>query len=139
MAVLATLLPFALLWFPLAQLLRGLGSVAGAVAFFALALPWGLLALLVLPHATARFAATGRPFDMLDFAASLRSVRREFATWNVVVGAIVTAWAVGLACAALLCVGVLPGVFYAILVSAHACAALARPEGPSQSPDPSAR
>jgi len=144
MAVLATLLPFALLWFPLAQLLRGLGSVAGAVAFFALALPWGLLALLVLPHATARFAATGRPRDMLDFAASLRSVRREFATWNVVVGAIVTAWAVGLACVALVCVGVLPGVFYAILVSAHACAALARPEGsrpegPSQSPDPSAR
>jgi hypothetical protein len=138
-AVLATLLPFAVLWLPLADLLHGLGSVAGAVAFFALALPWGLVALLVLPHATARFAATGRPFDMLDFAASLRSVRRDFATWNLVVGAIVTAWAVGLACAALLCAGVLPGVFYAILVSAHACAALARPEGARKGPDPSAR
>lgn len=138
-AVLATVLPFGLLWFPLAGLLRGFGAVAGAIAFFALALPWGLLALLVLPHATARFAATGRPVDMLDFVASVRSVRHDFATWNVVVGAIVTAWAVGLACAGLLCVGLLPGVFYAILVSAHACAALARPEGPSQGPDSPAR
>lgn len=131
-AVAGTMLPFALALIPLANLLHPLGAIAGVVAFFVLALPWGLVALLVLPHATARFAATGRPQDMLDFPASLRSVRRDFATWNITVGAIVTAWAIGLACAGLLCVGVVPGVFYAILVSAHATAAL-HPEGPGSS------
>jgi hypothetical protein len=40
--------------------------------------------------------------------------------------AIVTGWLVGLACAGLLCIGIVPGIFYAILVSAHATAALAR-------------
>lgn len=96
-----------------------------------LALPWGIVLLLVMPHATARYAVSLRARDLFDFASSLRSVRREFPQWNVTVAAIVTAWAIGLACAALFCVGVVPGVFYAILVSAHATAAL-NPEGTDQ-------
>ena len=89
-----------------------------------LALPWGIVLLLLMPHATARYAATQRARDLFDFVDSLRSVRRDFAAWNVTVAAIVTAWAIGLACAALFCAGVVPGVNYAILVSAHATAAL---------------
>jgi uncharacterized protein DUF4013 len=96
-------------------------------AGFALALPWGIALLLLMPHATARFATTGRPLDMFDFASSLRGVGSDFAAWNLAAAAIVTAWAVGLACVGLLCVGIVPGVFYAILVSAHACAALDHP------------
>ena len=138
-AILLTALPFAALFLPLASALHGLGSAAGVVAFFVLALPWGLLALLVLPHATARFAAGGEKRDLFDFSAAVRSVRREFATWNLAVAAIVTAWAIGLACVGLLCVGILPGAFYAILVSAHACAALSQAPGPRQGGDPSAR
>jgi hypothetical protein len=91
---------------------------------FILALPSGLLALLVLPHATARFAASGRSRDLFNFRAAVRGVRRDFTTWNVAAAAIVTGWAVGVACAGLLCVGLVPGIFYAILVSAHASAAL---------------
>jgi hypothetical protein len=103
-----------------------------------LALPWGIVVLLLMPHATARFAATHRARDLFDFASSLRGVRRDFAAWNVTIAAIVTAWAIGLACAALFCAGVVPGMFYAILVSAHATAALSskssqrRPEGTDQ-------
>jgi hypothetical protein len=89
-----------------------------------LALPWGFVLLLVMPHATVRFAATGRALDLFDFGTALRGVARDFATWNVAAAAIVTAWAVGLACVGLLCIGIVPGVFYAILVSAHASAAL---------------
>jgi hypothetical protein len=98
------------------------------------ALPWGIVLLLLMPHATARFAATSRVRHLFDFAASLRSVRRDFASWNIAVAAIVTAWALGLACVGLLCIGLVPGFFYAILVSAHATATL-HPEGE----DPSAR
>ncbi len=107
-------------------------------AVLILALPWGVVVLLLMPHATARYAATHRAGDLFDFANSLRSVRRDFAAWNVTIAAIVTAWAIGLACAALFCAGVVPGVFYAILVSAHATAALSskssqrRPEGTDQ-------
>ena len=132
-----TLLPFALLWSPLSLLLsKGMDPLAaGVIAVLLLALPWGLLALVHMPHATAAFAASGNPRDMLDlatavrkvrgdFAGAVRAVRRDFARWNMVAAAIVTAWAVGLACAGLLCVGVVPGVFYAILVSAHAAGAL---------------
>jgi Protein of unknown function (DUF4013) len=97
---------------------------AHVAAAFLLALPWGLLFLLHMPHATARFAHTGTPIDLFDIPASIRSVVRDFATWNLAAAAIVTAWAIGLACAGLLCVGIVPGVFYAILVSAHASAAL---------------
>jgi hypothetical protein len=93
-------------------------------AGFALALPWGIVLLLLMPHATVRFAATGRPLDLFDFPSALRGVGSDFGTWNLAAAAIVTAWAVALACVGLLCVGIVPGVFYAILVSAHACAAL---------------
>jgi hypothetical protein len=51
-------------------------------------------------------------------------VRRDFTTWNLAAAAMVTGWAIGLACVGLLCLGIVPGVFYAILVSAHASAAL---------------
>jgi hypothetical protein len=104
-----------------------------------LALPWGLLSLLLLPHATARFAATGDPRNLFDIAATLRGVRRDFITWNIVAAAIVTAWAVGLACVGLLCIGIVPGVFYAILVSAHAAAALQHQSPQTSSPSPSTR
>jgi hypothetical protein len=91
---------------------------------FALALPWGIVMLLLMPHVTIRFAASGRPLDLFDFPSALRGVARDFSTWNLAAAAIVTAWVVGLACIGLLCVGIVPGLFYAILVSAHASAAL---------------
>jgi Protein of unknown function (DUF4013) len=97
---------------------------ANLAAGFALALPWGLVMLLLLPHATVRFAVSGRPIDLFDFPLALRAVFRDFTTWNLAAAAIVTAWALGLACVGLLCIGIVPGIFYAILVSAHASAAL---------------
>lgn len=128
-----TLSPFAIAFIALAQVVSGIALV---VAFFLLALPWGLTALLLLPHATASFATTGDPRTLFDVRASLRGVRRDFATWNVVVAAIVTGWAIGLACAGLFCLGIVPGIFYAILVSAHATATLARAD--TEGPHPSA-
>jgi hypothetical protein len=97
---------------------------AGTTAALIVALPWGLVMLLVMPHAVARFASTGDVRHLFDYATSLNGVRRDFATWNVAIAAIVTAWAIGLACSALFCVGLLPGTLYAILVSAHATASL---------------
>jgi hypothetical protein len=97
---------------------------AHVVAAFVLALPWGLLLLIHMPHATARFAHSGKARDLFDLPAVIRSVRRDFATWNLAAAAIVTGWAIGLACVGLFCIGLVPGVFYAILVSAHASAAL---------------
>ena len=148
LALLLLTAPFALLGVFLAQALHfgGLwhsgGALldveAGTAAALILALPWGIVVLLLMPHATARYAVSLRARDLFDFASSLRSVRRDFAAWNVAVAAIVTAWALGLACSALFCVGLAPGVFYAILVSAHATAALnpsasqRRPEGEDQ-------
>ncbi|TMD53661.1 MAG: DUF4013 domain-containing protein [Chloroflexi bacterium] len=96
------------------------GVIAGAVA----ALPWGILLLVLMPPATARFASSGRARDLLDLPAAVRLLRRGFPTWNLVVVAIVTAWAIGLAGVGLAFVGVIPGVFYALLVSSHATAAL---------------
>ena len=137
-------LPFVLLGIPLAGALRNpaiwhssssvLNAEAAIASALILALPWGVVMLLVMPHAAARFALSGSPRDLFDFAASLRSVRRDFAAWNLAVAAIVTGWAIGFACVALLCVGLAPGIFYAILVSAHATASL-HPEGS----DPSTR
>lgn len=134
-AVLLTLFPFAVLWAPLSALLgAGLDPWAsGVIAVLLLALPWGFLALLHMPHATAAFAASGRARDMLDLGASIRGVRRDFSAWNVAAAAIVTGWAIGLACVGALCIGIVAGIFYAILVSAHAAATLARPR-----PHPSA-
>ena len=134
--------PFALLALVLFGALRqpGLWQSAGtlldvesaAAAMLIVALPWGLLLLILMPHATDRFAMTQRARDLFDFGASVRSVRRDFAAWNLVVAAIVTAWAVGLASSALFCVGLAPGIFYAILVSAHATSSL-HPEGSDSS------
>ena len=127
--------PFALLLGPIATLVdqahlwrvsdSGLSRVyATLTAGFILALPWGLVMLLLMPHATTRFAMSGRPADLFDFPAAARGVARDFATWNLAAAAIVTAWALGVACVGLLCIGIVPGIFYAILVSAHASAAL---------------
>jgi hypothetical protein len=134
--VVILLAPFAVALNPLATAL-GDNVYSHVIAFFVLLFLWGLLALLLLPHATAAFAATGVHSDLFDVAAALRGVRRDFARWNLVVAAMVTAWAVGIACAGLLCVGIVPGVFYAILVSAHAASALHRPI--ASSPGSSAR
>jgi len=130
--------PFVLVGIPLSGLLANgalwhsngvlLSVEATTSAGFILALPWGIVMLLLMPHAVARFARDGRIRDLFDFAASLRAVRHDFPTWNVVIAAIVTAWAIGVACTALFCVGLAPGAFYAILVSAHATASL-HPEG----------
>jgi hypothetical protein len=127
--------PFALLVSPLAgwlfdtHVMRGTDVpvsqlYAHTVALFVLALPWGLLLLIHMPHATARFALSGRGVDLFDLPASIRAVRRDFTTWNLAAAAMVTGWAIGLACVGLFCLGIVPGVFYAILVSAHASAAL---------------
>ena len=127
--------PFVLLLNPLASLLfdahvwrAGDATLSQlnvhVLALLVLALPWGLLLLLVMPHAASRFAASGRPADLFDFIASVRGVVSGFATWNLAAAAMVTGWAAGLACAGLFCIGLVPGVFYAILVSAHASAAL---------------
>ena len=135
LAVATLTIPFALVFNPLARALYDARVWQAAdtalsqlnvhvLALFLLALPWGLVLILVMPHATARFAASGRPLDLFDFPASVRGVVSQFASWNLVAAAIVTGWAAGLACAGLLCVGLVPGVFYAILVSAHASAAL---------------
>ena len=126
-AIAITVLPFAVAWNPLSDALPvSDAATAHAIALFVLALPWGLLVLLLMPHATASYASTGDLHDLFDIVAAVRGVRRDFATWNAVVAAIVTAWAIGLACAGVLCVGIVPGIFYAILVSAHATAALRR-------------
>jgi Protein of unknown function (DUF4013) len=135
LAVLLITAPFALALGPLAMLIdqahllhasdpalsRLYSNLAAGIV---LALPWGIFMLLLMPHATVRFAMSGRPVDLFDFPAALRGVARDFATWNLAVAAIVTAWALGLACVGLLCIGIVPGIFYAILVSAHATAAL---------------
>ena len=111
---------------------------ANLAAGLALALPWGLVMLLLLPHATVRFATSGRPVDLFDLPAALRGVIRDFATWNLAAAAIVTAWAIGLASVGLFCIGIVPGVFYAILVSAHASAALENAAGarPAETANP---
>jgi hypothetical protein len=97
---------------------------ARVLALCLLALPWGLVMLLHMPHAAASFAASGKPADLFNAAAAIRGVRADFATWNLAAAAIVTGWAIGLACIGVLCVGVVPGLYYAILVSAHASAAI---------------
>jgi Protein of unknown function (DUF4013) len=99
-----------------------LAWIAGvAVAAF----PWGILLLVLMPAATARFALSGSPRDLLDLPAALRLVRRRFGDWNLVVVAIVTAWAIGFCGLGLVCLGVFPGLLFALLVSSHATAALA--------------
>jgi hypothetical protein len=132
LAIAITVAPFAVAWNPIAGALPVSDPViAHAIALFVVALPWGLLVLLLLPHATAAYASTGHFHDLFDVGASLRGVRRDFAVWNTAAAAMVTAWVVGIACVGLLCVGLVPGIFYAILVSAHAAAALHRQGSPA--------
>jgi hypothetical protein len=142
LSVLVVALPFLVIFNPLAGALLAAHVwqstdhaltifYARVLALLILALPWGIVLLLVMPHATASFAATGRARDMFDFIESARSVRRDFATWNLAVAAIVTGWALGIACVGLLCAGLVPGIFYAILVSAYATASLHH-ENPSE-------
>jgi hypothetical protein len=134
LAVLLLSAPFVAALNPLAGLIgRALAEPYSQIAaIFLLALPWGLLLLLLMPHGTSRFAATGRPTDLFDFPASLRAVKRDFPVWNLVAAAMVTAWVLAIACVGLLCVGIVPGTFYAILVSAHAAAALNQTTGPAR-------
>lgn len=130
-----SVLPFALIYTMVAAALQATpldGAVAHVLAALVAALPWGVGVLLLLPHASARFAITGAASDLFDVRRALHDVRTGFASWNVAVAAIVTGWAIGTAAIGLLCVGVVPGVFYAILVSAHAAATLQR-EGPASS------
>jgi uncharacterized protein DUF4013 len=129
--------PFAVALNPLADAIGGARlwlagyvqpqAYAHTVAALLLALPWGLLLLILMPHGTSRFAATRRPRDLFDFPTTLREVKREFPAWNLVAAAIVTAWVIAVACVGLLCVGLFPGMFYAILVSAYASATLHSP------------
>jgi hypothetical protein len=101
------------------------GALGMVIAAAVAALPWGILLLVLMPPATARLARTGSYRDLVDLPAALRIVRRRFPAWNLVVVAIVTAWAIGLSGLGLALVGVVPGVLYAMLVSAHATASLA--------------
>jgi len=144
LAIAILTLPFALVAVVLSSILSSPGLWHSAdpllhvegwtSAVLIVALPWGIVMLLVMPHATACFAATGRLRDLFDFPSAVRSVRHDFPTWNVAIAAIVTAWAVGIACIGLLWIGLVPGIFYAILVSAHATSTLH-----PASEDPSAR
>ena len=103
-----------------------LPEAAGWVAALGVAgLPWGILLLVLMPPAVARFAGSGSAGDLLDLPASLRTVRERFGAWNLAVVAIVTAWAIGFCGLGLALVGVIPGVLYAMLVSSHAAASLA--------------
>lgn len=101
------------------------GPVAAVIASAVAALPWGILLLVLMPATTARFACSGSSAALIDAPAALRLIRRRFGAWNLVVVAIVTSWAIGLAALGLAFIGVVPGVLYAILVSAHATATLA--------------
>jgi len=134
-AIVLITLPFAVLWSPLANLLVDAHLdpsadpavsllFARVLAACLLTLPWGLVLLLHMPHATAAFASSGDPVDLFNPAASVRGVQADFATWNLAAAAIVTGWLVGLAGAGVFCIGVVPGLYYAILVSAHASAAV---------------
>lgn len=127
--------PFAFVAWLLAAWLGGVwrptgdGSLDAALAWIAAvtaaALPWGLVMLVVVPPTLARFAVTGRPSSLLGLGWVLSCMRERYAQWNLVLVAVTTSWALGLVGLALMGLGVVPGAFYAILVSAHACAALA--------------
>lgn len=95
----------------------------GLLPALAALLLWGLLAILLGPPALARFAAAGRPLDLFDLPGALKLVRRRFAAWNLVTSISITGWALAAVTAAT-CLGAPLGVFYGILVTAHACARL---------------
>ncbi|HXM57754.1 MAG TPA: DUF4013 domain-containing protein [Candidatus Dormibacteraeota bacterium] len=115
----------------LAEVFRpaGVGFVDAALGWIAAvticALPWGVLVLVVVPPTLALFAVTGRPADLAGLRWVVACVRERYAQWNLVLVAVTTSWALAAVGLALVGVGVVVGAFYAILVSAHACAALA--------------
>jgi len=121
--------PFVLALNPLADVMPLQKVYSHIGAALVLALPLGLLLLLLMPHGTSRLAARCHARELFDFPKTIREVKRDFPTWNLAAAAMVTAWAIGLACVGLLCIGLLPGMFYAILVSAHAAATLRSPAG----------
>jgi len=123
--------PFVLALNPLANAIPLSQSYAHVAALFVLALPWGFLLLLLMPHGASRFADTGQPRELFDFPKTIREVKRDFPAWNLAAAAMVTAWVIAVACVGLVCVGLLPGTVYAILVSAHASATLQSPAGAS--------
>jgi Protein of unknown function (DUF4013) len=121
--------PFALALNPLSNLIPLSRAYADLAALFVVAFPWGFLLLLLLPHGTSRFAASGHPTELFNFPKTVREVKRDFPIWNLAAAAMVTAWVIAVACVGLFCVGFLPGAVYAILVSAHASATLRSPAG----------
>ena len=133
--VLALTLPFAVLaWWSAAAMSNVLHVTHDAffdrayallAAGVLLAIPWGLLLLLWLPANIAAYSVTGSARDLFDPLRAGSRVRARFLDWNLASAAIVTGWALGFAATGLLCVGFLPGAFYAILVSAYATASLA--------------
>jgi hypothetical protein len=136
---LALTLPFAVLTWLLTSALRGWrptqsaaanSELALTVAATAAAFPWGLLMLVVVPPTLAGFARSGRAADLVAVRRAFAFVRSHYAAWNLVLVGITTAWVLALASLLLAGVGLLAGAFYAILVSAHACAALS-PDPPS--------
>ena len=100
-------------------------ALAWIAAVTVAALPWGLLMLVVVPPTLASFAVTGRASDLARPRLVVACVRDRYADWNLVLVGITTAWALAAAALAVVGVGIVPGAFYAILVSAHACSALA--------------
>lgn len=127
LGILAITAPFAIAYGSIFDHLPESGSlVSDVLVLFSLALPWGVALLVLMPHCSTRFAATSHWNDIFDFGGAIRGVTRNFAAWNATAAAIVTGWAIGLACAGALCIGVVPGLLYAILVSAHAAAAYDR-------------
>jgi hypothetical protein len=103
---------------------------AWTVALTLAALAAGLVLLVVVPPTLARFAVSGRPTDLAALGSVVECVRGRFAAWNLALAVITTSWIVAAAGLGLLVIGVIPGVFYAILTSAHACAALSPDRAP---------
>jgi hypothetical protein len=101
------------------------------IVTFVLALPWGLAMLLLVLPSVAAYCVSGRPRDLFDPVGAVTRVRGRFLDWNLASVATVTGWALGLAASGLLCIGFLPGAFYAILVSAYATASLAPRPAPA--------
>jgi hypothetical protein len=100
-------------------------ALAWIVAVTVAALPWGVVMLVVVPPTLASFAVTGRPSDLARLGLVVTCVRDRYADWNLVLVGITTAWALAAVGLAVIGLGIVPGAFYAILVSAHACSALA--------------
>jgi hypothetical protein len=119
--------PFALLAWLLDPLFARIITppLAWIAAVTVSALPWGVTMLTLVPPTLASFAVTGHPSDLARPSLVVACIRDRYADWNVVLVGITTAWVLGAVGLAALLVGIVPGAFYAILVSAHACSALA--------------